>query len=230
MTRASLISSYMSRTLLISIMICAAMGASAQSRKKIIEQPDTTPFFRGAAVSFDLVGFGQTMFGSYGQYEGALRVNIKDKYFPIIEFGYGTADEDDATTQLHYKASAPYGRIGIDFNMLKNKHDIYRAYVGARYAYTSFKYDVYSPGLTDPVWHDHVDYDYRDNSGTYHWLEFAAGIDAKIWKFVRLGWSVRYKRRLMHSEEEIGTPWYVPGFGRAGGSRMGATFNVIFEL
>lgn len=230
MTHSSLISSYIPRTLLVSIMFLTAAGMHAQSQKKMVELPDTTPFFRGVAVSFDLVGFGQTLFGSYGQYEGALRVNLKDKYFPIFEVGYGTADEDDAATRLRFKTSAPYARIGIDFNVLRNKHDDYRAYVGARYAYTSFKYDITSPGITDPVWHEHVDYNYQDIDGSYHWLEFVAGIDAKIWRFMRLGWSVRYKRRLLHDEGDIGNPWYVPGFGRQGGSRIGATFNVIFEL
>lgn len=50
---------------------------------------DTIPLFRGLAVSGDLVGIAQLAFGDYGQYEVALRVNLKDKYFPIIELGYG---------------------------------------------------------------------------------------------------------------------------------------------
>ena len=61
-------------------------------------------------------------------------------------------------------------------------------------------------------------------------MEFVAGIDAKIWKMVRLGWSVRYKRRLSNKDPEIGKPWYVPGYGKEGGSRIGASFNLIFEL
>ncbi|HEY9551194.1 MAG TPA: DUF6048 family protein, partial [Prevotella sp.] len=66
--------------------------------------------------------------------------------------------------------------------------------------------------------------------GSYHWLEGVGGVDAKIWGPLRLGWSVRYKRRLFKSVDELGEPWYVPGFGRSGGAKIGATFNVIFEL
>lgn len=230
MTHASHISSYTSRAILISLMLLLSLGGQAQRRKKIVEQPDTTPFFRGAAVSVDLVGAGQLLLSSYGQYEAALRINLKDRYFPIIEVGLGKADEDDVSTKLHYETSAPYGRVGIDFNVMKNKHDDYRIYVGGRYAFSSFKYDISSPGMTDPIWGDHTEYNYQDNKGSYHWLELVGGIDAKIWKFVRLGWSVRYKRRLFHSEADIGNPWYVPGFGKQGGTRLGATFNVIFEL
>jgi hypothetical protein len=225
------ISLSISRAALISLLLLMALGMKAQSKKKMMVQPkDTIPTFRGVAVSVDLVGAGERLFGSYGQYEGALRVNLKDKYFPIIELGLGSADEEDVSTRLHYKTSAPYGRIGIDFNVLKNVHDDYRLYLGGRYAFTSFKYDIFSPGLTDPVWGDHVDYNYPDNSASYHWLEFVGGIDAKIWKFFRLGWSVRYRRRLFHTEQEIGEPWYIPGFGKASNSRLGASFNVIFEF
>jgi len=228
--QAKPISLSISKAALISLLLLAALGMKAQSRKVMVQQKDTIPFYRGVAVSFDLVGAAEKTLGSYGQYEGAVRVNLKDKYFPIIELGLGTADEEDVSTRLHYKTSAPYGRIGVDFNVIKNKHDDYRLYVGGRYAFTSFKYDIFSPGLTDPVWGDHVDYNYPDNKGTYHWLEFVGGIDAKIWKFFRLGWSVRYKRRLFHTEQEIGEPWYVPGFGKVSNSNLGATFNIIFEF
>lgn len=230
MTNVSHTSSYISRAILINLMLVLSLGTLAQGRKKIIEQPDTIPLFRGVAVSFDLVGAGQLMLSSYGQYEAALRINLKDQYFPVIEVGLGKADEDDVSTKLRYQTSAPYGRVGIDFNVMKNKHDDYRFYVGGRYAFSSFKYDISSPGMTDPIWGDHIEYNYPGNKGSYHWLEFVGGIDAKIWKFVRLGWSVRYKRRLFHSEADIGNPWYVPGFGKQGGTRLGATFNVIFEL
>ena len=101
-------------------------------------------------MSYDLLGTGQLLLSDYGQYEAALRINLKDRYFPIIELGIGKADAEDESTRITYKTQAPYGRIGIDFNMLKNKHDIYRLYAGGRYAYTSYKFDISSPGVIDP--------------------------------------------------------------------------------
>ncbi|MFW9601463.1 MAG: DUF6048 family protein, partial [Prevotella sp.] len=120
------------------------LTANAQQGKKkfVTIAPDTIPLFRGIAVSTDLVGPAQLAFSSYGQYQAAMRVNLKDKWFPIIELGIGKADAEDVTTKLNYKSTAPYGRIGMDWNLSKNKHDIYRVYGGFRYAYTSFKYDV----------------------------------------------------------------------------------------
>lgn len=203
----------------------------AQNRKKIVAAPaDTVAFFRGVAVSADVVGPAQLAFSSYGQYEAALRVNLRDKYFPVVELGYGKADANDVTTNLSYKTSAPYGRVGIDFNLMKNKHDDYRVYAGLRYALTYYKFSVSGTDITDPVWGDAVGYEAQDVSAHYHWLEGVFGVDAKIFGPLRLGWSVRYRRRLMHDDGTVGNTWYVPGYGKQGSTRLAGTFNIIFEL
>ena len=230
MTHPTPICSFTSRLLAISLLLIATLSATAQQQKRMVAEPDTIPLFRGVAVSADLAGIAQLALSDYGQYEAALRVNLRDKYFPVIELGMGKADANDVATNLTYKSTAPYGRIGMDFNVMKNKHDINRVYVGGRYAFSSFDFDVSSPGITDPVWGDVAEYAHEGNKATWHWMEFVAGIDAKIWKMVRLGWSVRYKRRLSNKDPEIGKPWYVPGYGKEGGSRIGASFNLIFEL
>lgn len=229
-------SSFVSRVIAISMLLIAVTTATAQSRKdatadkKLTAQKDTVAFFRGVAVSADVVGLAQLAFSDYGQYEAALRINLKDRYFPVFELGYGTADSDNPTTNLKYKTSAPYWRVGMDFNIAKNKHDAYRVYAGARYAMTYYKFDVVGSGLKDPVWGDDVDYNVKGMKAYYHWMEAVFGVDAKIAGPLRLGWSVRYRRRITHDDGNIGKTWYVPGYGKQGGSRLGGTFNIIFEI
>lgn len=229
-------SSFVSRVITISLLLIAVTTATAQSRKdatadkKLTAQKDTMAFFRGVAVSADVVGLAQLAFSDYGQYEAALRINLKDRYFPVFELGYGTADSDNPTTNLKYKTSAPYWRVGMDFNIAKNKHDAYRVYAGARYAMTYYKFDVVGNGLKDPVWGDDVDYNVKGMKAYYHWMEAVFGVDAKIAGPLRLGWSVRYRRRITHDDGNIGKTWYVPGYGKQGGSRLGGTFNIIFEI
>ena len=191
---------------------------------------DTTAFFRGFSVMTDLVGPAQLAFGDYGQWEVGARLNIKDKYFPIVELGIGKADADDPATHLTYKTSAPYGRVGMDFNLMKNKHDQYRVYGGLRYAYTNYKFDFHSPKVTDSAWREDMEFGVKDVSCNYHWMEIVFGIDAKIYGPVRLGWSARYKRRLFHNDGGYGRPWYVPGYGKQGNMRLGGTFNIIIEF
>ena len=226
------ISSSISRTVAISLLLLVA-AATAFAQKKPTAKPaekDTVALFRGVAVSADIVGLAQRAFSDYGQYEAALRINLRDKYFPIVELGYGTADAEDPSTRLSYKTSAPYGRIGLDFNIARQKHDDYRIYAGLRYALTYYKFDVTGHGIKDPVWDDDVNYGAKGVKANYHWLEGVFGVDAKIAGPLRLGWSVRYRRHLFGDDGSLGNTWYVPGYGKQGGSRLGGTFNVIFEL
>lgn len=180
------------------LLLVPAIGAQAQQKKHIVQPADTVPLFCGVAVSADVVGVAQLAFSDYGQYEAALRVNLKDKFFPVVELGYGKADAENVTTGMAYKTSAPYFRVGLDYNLLKNKHDDYRVYGGLRYAFTSYKYDAYTTGIKDPVWGDDAGYRLEDVKCNCHWMEAVVGVDAKIIGPLRLGWSLRYRLSLIH--------------------------------
>ena len=218
-------------SLAISLLILSPQALMGQNRKKImVEQTDTISFFKGFAVCADIVGPVQLAVSDYGQYEAGVRINLKDRYFPTIEIGIGKADHNEETTLIGYKTSAPYGKIGCDFNLMKNKHDIYRILGGFRYAYTSFKYDLTHPDVTDPVWKGETPYGGVDINCSYHWLEFLVGVDAKIWGPLHLGWTIRYRKRLTSDEGSMGNAWYVPGFGKTGNSRIGGTFVLAIDI
>lgn len=215
-------------------MVSGAMAqrsrSEAQAKLRLKQIDDSIPLYRGFQVKADLVGLVQKAVSDYGQYEAGIRVNLKDKYFPVLELGLGKASHDDIITQTSYKTSAPYGKIGADFNIMKDKHDIYRVYVGARYAYTSFTFDVDHPDLTDPVWGGTSPFHGHDIKASCHWFEALASIDAKIAGPFHLGWSVRYKRRLAHDDGSLGNVWYVPGYGKQGDTRITGTFDIILEF
>ncbi len=219
-------------SLAISLLFMSPATVKAQFMKKKMKEHmvDTVPFFRGFAVSADLLGAGMLLMSDYGSVEGALRINLKDRYFPVFEAGYAESDKADAGTHVSYKTQAPYGRIGIDFNLLKNKHDIYRLYAGVRYAYTRYQFDIASPAVKDPVWGDNVDFSTQGVDAYCHWAEVVFSADASIWGPLHLGWSVRYRNRLVSNEGELGKSWYVPGYGKSGKSNFGGTFNVIIDI
>lgn len=205
----------------------------AQAKQKqlsIVETTDSVPLLNGIAVSADIAGIIQYAVSDYGQFEGAVRVNLRDTYFPIMEIGLGKASHDDAVTLIHYTSTAPYFRLGVDYNLMSDKHDVYRLYGGIRYATTYFKYDISHPGLKDPYWDDEVPYGAEGVKCNYHWAEIVGGVDAQIVGPLRMGWSVRYRKRLSHSDGSLGNVWYVPGFGKAGSSRLGITFNVSLSI
>ncbi|MBQ8486948.1 MAG: hypothetical protein IJ533_04790 [Prevotella sp.] len=230
MTLRPNISTFISRAA-ISLLLLLMVALPADAQKLFRLEKDTIPLMRGFQVSFDLVGVAQLMMSDYGQYEAALRLNLHDQWFPIVELGYGKAShEEDVVTGLAYKTQAPYFRVGVDFNLLKKKHQANRLFAGIRYAHTSYKIDVWRQDFPDPVWQWPTGFGVRDVECSQHWAEAVIGLDAQIWGPAHLGWSVRYRQRLSHSEGNFGNSWYVPGYGTQDTSNIGATFNVIIDI
>ncbi len=215
----------------ISLLLLLTFSGSVSAQKLFRLEKDSIPMWRGFQASLDLVGVAMMQLGDYGHYEGALRVNLHDQWFPIVELGYGKASHlDDLVTHISYKTEAPYFRVGMDFNLLKKKHTSNRLYGGFRYAFTSYKVDVWRDNLPDPVWLFDTGFGVKDEPCSQHWLEAVFGVDARIVGPLHLGWSVRYKLRLAHDDGIIGKTWYVPGYGTWDENTLGGTFNVIFEL
>ena len=230
MTYRTRISTSISRLIVSLLLLTLALSAQAQAKVFSLEK-DSIPFFRGFAVSFDLVGPAMLALSDHGEYEGALRINLHDQWFPIFEMGVGRANhENDEVTGITYKTTAPYFRIGMDWNVLKKKHGPNRMYAGFRYAFTSFNVDIIRENLPDPVWLSQTGFGIKDLSCVMHWAEIVFGIDAKIIGPLHLGWSVRYKRPLYHKNGDIGNIWYVPGFGTGSDDQLAANFNVIIDI
>lgn len=216
----------------VSLLVLLMAGTTAHAQKKLFAlEKDSIPFFRGFSVSFDLVGPAIMMLSDHGEYEGALRVNLHDQWFPIFELGLGRANhERDDVTGISYKTSAPYFRIGMDWNLLKKKHQSNRLFAGLRWGYTNYKCDIICDALPDPTWLSEAGFGVHDMKCYMHWLEVVFGIDAKIFGPLHLGWNVRYKRKLFHGEGELGNTWYVPGFGTNDSDNISANFNVIIDI
>ena len=191
----------------------------------------SVPTFAGLSLSADFAGAFLAATRGVGNYEAALRLNLKNTYFPVVELGWGVCDQISDATQLHYKVHAPYGRIGVDYNVKKDKQSLNRVFVGLRYGYSNYVYALYSGGLVDMRWKTTVPFQYLDQSGSAHWGEAVFGLQTSLWKFVHLGWSVRYRLRIAEQQAAAGRAWYVPGLGRnIGGSNFAGTFQLVFDL
>lgn len=191
----------------------------------------SVPFWAGLSVSFDVAGAAMANATAWGQYEGALRLNLKNTYFPIVELGQGRANHTGETTALHFATRSPYFRLGMDYNLKKDRLSKNRVFIGARYGFSSFRYDLSGPDLVDQNWKTTVPFRFEALDGNAHWGELIFGLEAQIRKFVHLGWSVRYRRRVCEKQSPTGRTWYIPGYGRnSSSSTLGGTFNLVFDL
>ena len=188
------------------------------------------PLLSGMSVSADVVGAVMAAVSPYGQWEGAFRVHLKEKFFPIVEIGWGVSDHTDETSELHYKTHAPYFKIGCDYNFMKDKLSKNRIFGGLRYAFTSFKYDVDGPAIVDPVYGTETPFHFTDVSSNAQWMELVFGLEARVWRFLHLGWSFRYRFQTHEKKSSLGNSWYIPGYGKSGSTALGGTFNVTFDI
>ena len=203
MTKIRQIISTYTSTRIFSLLLLLIVSATTHAQSKMFRmEKDSIPLFRGFAVSFDLVGPMMMALSDHGEIEGALRINLHDQWFPV----------------------------GMDWNIMKNKHADNRLYAGFRYGFTSYKLDIIREALPDPVWKNTSGFGKKDMGCSMHWLEAVFGIDAKIFGPLHLGWMVRYKRRIAHNDGDLGATWYVPGFGINDNDTFGANFNVIVDI
>lgn len=201
--------------------LCAPAANEKKPREK-------SPFFGGAAVSVDLVGLGMKAFGSsYSNMEVAGRINLLEQYFPTVELGIGTAHREGGDNNNVFKTTAPFMRVGLDYNFMK-KIDGNRLFAGARYGFSSYTVDFTNPDMMDPVWHTPAPVDVSHRM-TSHWLELVVGMETKLWRFVRIGYTIRYKFMIDLGDTTHGEPSYIPGFGLKS-MPFGGTFNLAFDI
>jgi len=191
---------------------------------------DKGPLFTGLSLSADVCGMAMAAFAPYGQLEAACRVNLRNRYFPIFEMGWGLSDHRSDVTDIHFKTQAPYFRIGCDYNIAKDKRSGNRIFAGLRYAFSSYAFDLDGPAVTDPVWGGSTPYVFSGLSGRAQWGEIVVGLEARVCKFFHLGWSARYRLRFHEKVSPVGRAWYIPGYGKNGGHVFGGTFNIVFDI
>lgn len=228
-------------TLLISLTAATALSQTTEENiaEKAKALPDTltaaqkekkSAFISGAAVSVDMCGLMMKLMNSrFANMEASARLNFKEKYFPVFELGIGDCTREGEENNNVFSTTAPYFRVGMDYNFNK-KHNGNRFFGGIRYAFSTFNYDFENPDFMDEAWGVHTPLVLDNVKGKAQWAEIVIGVETKLWSIIRLGYNVRYKMRIKQSGNEWGDPWYIPGFGRNGGSGWGGTVNLTFDV
>ncbi len=224
--------------LLTSSLLCVPQRSVAQKPKHDKEtlkaEYKEAPLYQGASVGVEVATpIGYLLGGDVLGSEIQLQANLKNRYFPVLEVGFRKTDATNTDNEMHYKTSAPYFRIGVDYNTFYLKPYLPGyLYVGARYGMTSFTYDISGPDMKDPNYGGTivVPFSVPSAKSKAHWLEAVVGVKVKIYKRFNMGWAVRYKIRMSADEHENSTPWYVPGFGKNSSSSFNLTYNLIYNL
>lgn len=205
-----------------------------RKEKAITAKTDTLgPIFRGLSLETDLAGsINGFLFGSkYASTDAALRANIYGKYFPVVEAGFAKSNEE-SISGINFESEAPYFRLGIDFNLMKNQKDVQAKQfflVGARLGGSSFNYRLSGISITNDYWNENLLFN-KDLQTTKIWYELSAGLRVKISKRLYAGWTVRNKKLISKDEAGSFKPMYIPGFGLNSESSWGFSYVLGYSF
>jgi hypothetical protein len=192
--------------------------------------------FRGLRLDIDLVPIASNFIykGERFGYEAGVYADLKHKYFPAVEIGFAGANKT-STADVHFKTSGLYGRVGLDFNLIKPKKDRKPSnnmfFAGARIGFSPFSYSYNNVVVQNNYWGTDISQNFDNVTTTKVWFEIVAGIRVEVLKNIYMGWTVRNKKLL--GEDVLGelSPWYIPGFGVKGeGSSWGVNYAIGYKF
>ena len=227
------ISTYFIALLMASSLWLLPSPLRAQEKKTSTAEEQVQPFFQGIYVGADVFGIANKALGSdIMSTEISLEAHLKNRFFPIVEIGYGSIETTSDETDIYYKTSAPYFRVGLDYNVFHQKPHLPGFFtVGLRYGYSSFSYDIEAPALVDPNWgHTSVPFSYQGVKSNASWAELVRGLKANVFDNLYMGFSVRYRSLISTKKHENSDPYYIPGYGQGKSPSYGLTYNLIYKL
>jgi len=195
-----------------------------------------TALFRGVRIEVDLLSPLMKAIGaSEGYYyQGAAAVNLKEKYFPTIEIGYGGINNKVSASGLIYNTNALYYRIGLDYNVLtatkplSAMNNIFT--IGARIGGSNLSYSVDNVQVTDDYWGGSKILNFPNQHKFLIWWEVLAGVRVEILNNIFMGWNVRLKGTFSSPKQGEVYPYYIPGLGLYNGGKWEFNYSIGWQF
>lgn len=214
------------------ILIYTVTGKEVVDSTKIPTIPPMIyPLVNSASVSVNLWDPIMRVFGQkYGLVEFSGEFNMHNRYIPVLDIGFGKADNTPDGNNYHYRSPlAPYFRIGINYNFLYNSSPDYMAMAGLRYGFSPFSFSVNGTDTNSPYWQESDILQIPSQNVTVGYFAILFNLRVRISGPIYLGWSFSYHSILHESKTPYGKPWYIPGYGTRKSPISGA-FSVTYTL
>lgn len=162
--------------------------------------------------------------GKVASCEMAMNVQLQDRFYPTLEFGYGQADCTAAGGSFSGKGG--FGRIGLDLSALKKNRKENILLVGLRLGTAVQGASLTDVRIWDTYWQQNTVRDFEHTIMTDVWGEVVGGVQVKVYKSFHMGWFVRLK--ILFTRNDNGEPkaYYIPGFG----FRQDTNFGINYYL
>lgn len=188
--------------------------------------------------AFNGVSIGGNFFDAIMMLVGQRRANfdvwadcsIHNWFFPVVEMGVGFSDARPNDGRFHFKvAPSFFARIGMNYNFLYKSNPDYQVYLGLRAGMSHFGYDITNISAGSDYYTEGGPKQMMGLTSTAFYGQVLAGLKVKLWRFISMGWSVRYGFMFKQKFSDPDYPaWFTPGHGTS--SPISSTFSLIFTI
>ena len=218
-------------TFVLCLLAAISYGQAEKEKKVAPKRTDNYIRMRGIRVGMDLTRPFQYLWvkGNRYGYEFTADMELWPNLFPVFETGYDIMKIE--TQYINYTGQGTYSRIGIDYNLLEAKSveekDIF--YIGLRYGFTIANQQV-NQYMIDSYWGQTTG-NFANQSYFAHWGEILLGIKGEIFHNFYMGWTVRGKVRLSHTDLGMPPEYFIPGYGDAEKKfTLDFTYSVFYNI
>lgn len=187
------------------------------------------PLLYSANIGFNFFDGVMALCGQkHSSYDVQASLSLHNWIEPTIELGIGFADNQPENSNFRYKNKPSfYGKIGANYNFMYKSNPDYQIYLGLRFGYSSFNYEITDVTINSGYWGQTNHFSITNQHASAFYGQALAGLKVKIWKWFSLGWSLRYGFKMKQNKPENSTPWFIPGYGTGA---LNATFSLIYTI
>lgn len=184
------------------------------------------PWFNGIRMGMDLFSLGKAFYqNTFPQYDLTADLGIK-RFFLEVNYGYNTSlIKGD---NYEYESKGSYTRIGVAYNLIKERTAKNVIFVGVRGCWADFG-DKTHFTIQSKQWGSH-DEEIQRERVHHRWAELAAGVRVYIWKNIYLGYGIQYKIRLQLDQSDHLEAYYTPGYGLNDKKSISFTYHLLYRI
>jgi len=207
----------------------AVSKAAVKTASSVVDSIPVKTDRYGLRVGIDVFRLARGLYDKdYKGIEVVGDYRLTKKYFLAAELGNENKTTDD--DRLNFTSKGSYLKVGFDYNAYENWLDMENVIsIGMRYGFSTFSQDLNSFKIynANPYFGEKPAYPSTERySGlSASWIEVVAGIKAKVFNNVFMGFSLRLNQLVTNKKPENFDNLYIPGFNKTYDGTFGVGFN-----
>ena len=195
------------------------------------ERNDSIPVYQGVNLKLDIampVIEAARSAGKIQDYELAINVRLKNRFYPTLELGYALAECGADGAQ--HKGLGGFARIGLDLAVVKKGATENNLLAGVRLGGAYQNYDLTNVCVQTDYWQT-PGWNFYDQTRFDCWGEVVVGCQVYLWKGLHMGWFGRIKLLMTRNAKEGNVlPYYVPGLGFRNDFNWGFNYYIGYRF